>query len=126
MRVAASVSAVGGTERVAVEIDLVRSAAQLVLPRDVLERAGARPSGVSRFKRSGGRRVEASVGTVELTLDGQAHTVRCVYAEPRTTPAMGDAVLAPFGLVVDPSTGELAPLSSEILRTPGEGRAPGV
>ena len=124
MPVRASISAVGGADRIALEIDLVRAATHLILPSDMLERVGARPTGVKRFKRSNGRRVEASVGTVELTLSGQTHAVPCVYADQGTKPALGDAVLEPFGLVIDPSNAELAPLSSEILRTPGEGRAP--
>ncbi len=124
MLVQALIGAVDGAKRVAVEINLARTSTHLVLPRDLLEQVGARPTGTKRFKRSDGRRIDASVGEVELTLRDQTRVVPCVYADPGTQPTLGDTVLEPFGLVIDASTANLVARASELLWTSGEGRSP--
>jgi hypothetical protein len=66
--------------------------------------------------------MEIPFGPIELTLGGQTHSVGCIHADAGTTPVIGDQALAPFGLMVDASTGETVPIASELLRSEGVGR----
>jgi predicted aspartyl protease len=117
-----TVTAVGGVERVVLEAQIDRRATHLVLPGDVIAKIGAQPSETRRFKRSDSRRVEIPFGSIELTLGDQTHRVGCIHADSGATPIIGDQALAPFGLMVDASTGEVVSIASELLRSEGVGR----
>jgi predicted aspartyl protease len=100
-----------------------RRAGDLLLPSHVLSRIGAQPSGVKRFKRSNGQRIETAVGMVNLTLGKQTRQVACIHGDQNVEPILGDRVLEPFELMIDPKTGLLASIESQILRSGGEGRS---
>ena len=117
-----TVTAVGGAERVTMEARIDRRATHLVLPGDVIAKIGARRSEARRFKRSDGRRMDVPFGPIELTLGDQTSNVGCIHAESGVTPVIGNEALAPFGLMVDPSTGEVVSIASELLRSEGVGR----
>ncbi|MEN2974190.1 MAG: aspartyl protease family protein [Candidatus Caldarchaeales archaeon] len=77
------------------------------IPRKILEKIGAEPTGRKKFKTINGKVIERQVSFVKIRYGESEAIVEVVVAEEGDTPVLGVVALESMGYRVNPVTGEL-------------------
>src|SRR5262245_26924229 len=72
------------------------------IPRDVLEKLGARPDEERVFVLADGRQIRYPVAWVRVRIEGRIQPTLVVCGDPGTEPLLGAFTLEGFGLGLDP------------------------
>ena len=81
-----------------------------VVPRDVLQKLGIRPSREERVRFADGRTTAWKAGVATLTINGRSTPTWVLFGKPNTQPLLGAYSLEGLGLIVNPRTKRLVPM----------------
>ena len=80
------------------------------VPREILDRIGARSEEEWPFVLADGRTVSYPIGTARVRLSGRSRLTVVVFGEPGSEPLIGAVTLEEFGLAADPVHRRLIPV----------------
>ena len=103
----ASLAAAMRTEEISLLVDT--GATLSWVPRNVLERLGAKAVSRLPFTLADGRTLERETSAVLLTIDGRKAPVPVAFGEPGEEAVLGATALEILGLLVDPVAQKLIP-----------------
>ncbi len=106
------------------EIDMLADSGALysVVPAEVLDRIGVRPTHVEEFELADGRVVERPVGVAHVTVRNRQAAANVIFGEPGDSTLLGVVTLEELGLVIDPSRGDLKPIQFRLGRVSAQGK----
>ena len=90
-----------------VEVLVDTGAVFSVIPRDILEEVGIKPTAMREFKIFGGRKVERETGGALFQYDSVRAEVPVTFGEKEDKPILGVTALESLGYNVDPVTKKL-------------------
>ncbi len=86
-----------------------------MIPRELLEKVGARTTGSRRFRLANGKVEEYPVGEAYVEVQGIGATSLLVFGPENSQALLGVTTLELLGLQVDPVAGQLKPLELYLL-----------
>lgn len=93
-----------------VEFLVDTGATHSVVPREILEELGIKPSDVQRYRLADGRKIERQKGIASFRYGNRSGGSSVIFGEPGDYALLGVVTLEDLGLGIDPLKRELLPL----------------
>ena len=95
---------------------LVDSGAQYtLLPKDVVETLGLKPTRVQEFILGDGQIVKRKIGEAYIEIQGEKQPTTVILGEKKDSALLGAVTLEQMGLILDPFNRELRPMKAFLI-----------
>ena len=103
---------------IAEEVEMLADSGALysVVPSELLDRIGVRPTHVEEFELADGSVIERRMGGAHVTVRGREALANVIFGEPGDSTLLGVVTLEELGFVIDPSKGDLKPIQFRLGR----------